>query len=365
MDRKLASIQIINNIKPIEGADKILTATVLGWQVVVTKSDNFKNGDLVVFFEIDSILPEKPEFEFLRSRKFRIKTAKFQKQIAQGLVMPITILPDGNWKEGEDVTTLLSVLKYDPEGDKEQKLLDEKLANSKNRMTIFFNRYSWFRQTFKFLQPKRYTWPSFIQKTDENRIQNIPNICDYYKDTEFIATEKLDGQSATYFLTKNPYKFLWWGEKYIFGVCSRNFQLKENNSNYWKIAKEQGLKNILLQMIGDYEFVIIQGEIIGEGIQGNKYKIKGLDFYAYNLISPLVRLPQRNMEEVLNHLGIKTVPVVYSYFRLFPTMQETVKMAVGKSKLYDGQREGIVVRNYEKNLSFKIINPEFLLKYEE
>jgi hypothetical protein len=370
--RNLATIRVIKEIRPIPDADKIEVAVVDGWECVVTKEEKYKVGDKIIYVEIDSVMPERPEYAFLKERKYRVRTIKLRKQISQGLILPLKTLDyyydtlgiADEVKEGDDVTEILGVKKYDPEGDKEQKLLEQKTTQSKNKVVRYLSRFNWFQQTFKFLQPRRYSWPKFIKKTDEERIQNLSKQLEYWMDLVFIATEKLDGQSATYFLVKNPHKFLWWGEKYIFGVCSRNYQLKENNSNYWKIARQFNIKSVLKSFIADDEFIVLQGEIIGEGIQGNKYKIGGLDFYAFNLIHPTYKANQSELHW-LESQGIKTVPVVYSYFRLFPTIQETVKMAIGKSILYDGQREGIVVRNYEKNISFKIINPEFLLKYEE
>jgi RNA ligase (TIGR02306 family) len=119
-DRKLASVQKIISIDPIPDADKIEKATILGWEVVVAKKDNFKVGNLAVYIEVDSVLPDCAEFEFLRDRKFRIKTIKLKKQISQGLVLPLSVLPDCHYyKEGEDVTAILKIKKYDPEGDLE------------------------------------------------------------------------------------------------------------------------------------------------------------------------------------------------------------------------------------------------------
>ena len=114
--RRLATIQKILDLKPIPNADNILCATVQGWELVV-KKDEFKIGDLCVYIEIDSIVPDKPEFEFLRDRKFRVKTIKLRKQISQGLALPLSILPQGKYKEDDDVTEILGVIKYDPEGD--------------------------------------------------------------------------------------------------------------------------------------------------------------------------------------------------------------------------------------------------------
>lgn len=368
MDRKLASIQRIVSLDPIPDADKIQKATVLGWEVVVAKSENHQVGDLVCYIEVDSIVPDRPEFEFLRERKFRVRTIKLRKQVSQGLIMPLTILPGdfAGYQEGDDVTSVLGVKKYDPEGDKEQKLLDERAARSKNKLNKFLLRYPWYRRIFSLFLPKKSGWPKFIKKTDEDRIQLFPGICEREKDTFFQVTEKLDGQSATYFLIKNKKKFLWFGEDYIFGVCSRNLHLpKEDNSSYWTIARQLNIKNVLRQLIRpNDDYVVLQGEIVGEGIQGNKYKIKGYDFYAFNLIDSEKQWSSSEMK-ALGFLGVKQVPLLDYGFKLKPTIPENVEYAKGKSVIADTLREGVVVRNYEKNISFKIINPDFLLKFEE
>lgn len=368
MDRKLASIQRIVSLDPIPDADKIQKATVLGWEVVVAKSENHQVGDLVCYIEVDSIVPDRPEFEFLRERKFRVRTIKLRKQVSQGLIMPLTILPGdfAGYQEGDDVTSVLGVKKYDPEGDKEQKLLDEKAARSKNKLNKFLLRYPWYRRIFSFFLPKKSGWPKFIKKTDEDRIQLFPGICEREKDTFFQVTEKLDGQSATYFLVKNKKKFLWFGEDYIFGVCSRNLHLpKEDNSSYWTIARQLNIKKALMSLIADKDYIVLQGEIIGEGIQGNKYKIKGYDFYAFNVIYPEFGASAFELSLWDKTAHIKSVPLVENNFRLKPTIPENVEYAKGKSVIADTLREGVVVRNYAKNISFKIINPDFLLKFEE
>jgi hypothetical protein len=363
--RQLASIQKIVAINPIEGADKIEVAQVLGWQCVIAKKDNFKVGDLVVYFEVDSILPEKPEFEFLRERKFRIKTIRLRKQISQGLVMPLSILSPGNYKEGDDVTSIVGVRKYDPEGDVEQKLAEERAKSSKNRVIKFLAQFSWFRRVLSFFPPKKMGFPKFIKKTDEERIQLFPGICQKEMGTSFILTEKLDGQSGTYFLVRNKPRFLWFGQDYVFGVCSRNLYLpKPDNSSYWTIAHKYNLRSVLFNLIGNHDFVAIQGEIVGEGIQGNKYQIGGHDFYAFNLIYPQGRINSVDAANTLAQFGLKFVPILDVNFRLKPTVQENVDIARGISLLKNVPREGVVVRNYDKDISFKIINPDFLLKYD-
>ena len=368
MTRNLASVQKILAIDPIPNADMIEKATVLGWEVVVAKKDNFQVGDLVVYIEIDSIVPDKPEFEFLRDRKFRVRTIKLRKQVSQGLIMPLSILKGKNYKEGQDVTKEIGVIKYDPQGDKERRLAEEQANRTKSRIKRFMSRYPWYRRLFMPKQAKK-NWPKFIKKTDEDRIQLFPHICEQYADTEFIVTEKLDGQSGTYFLLRKPkHKFLWWefGSEFVFGVCSRNLlRAKEDNSSYWTIAKQYGIRSILEQLIGNTKFVAIQGEIIGIGIQGNKYKLQGYDFYAFNLIFENATIPDNGMRYMLNPYNLKSVPLLDDKFRLLSTIPEMVEYSKGKSTLSPILREGVVVRNYEKPISFKIVNPDFLLKFGE
>jgi len=352
-DRKLASVQKIVNISPIEGADRIEVATVLGWQCVVAKKDNFNVGDLVVYFEIDSILPDIPMFEFMKDRKYKVKTIKLRKQISQGLVMPLSILPDKNWKEGDDVTNILRVTKYDPQAEQEERENNIK----KNQLERWLRKQKWYRKLFP---KKRDGFPNWIKKTDEDRIQLFPNYYDQWKNLKFIVTEKIDGQSLTVFIVKN--KKLFFRNNIEFGVCSRNLKLnKPNNSSWWTVAKYARLKEKLLQIPFD-KTIVLQGEILGQGIQGNKYKIRGYELYAFNLIVDGKIMDSITAKEILDKLNLKFVPILEKDFSLLPTMQEMVNYAKGKSVLSDTLREGLVMRNYENNISFKVINPEFLLK---
>ena len=364
MTRKLASVQRIVNIEPIPDADAIEKATVLGWEVVIAKKDNLHIGDLVVYFEVDSLLPDKPEFEFMRDRKFRVKTIRLRKQISQGLVFSLSILPNKKWNEGDDVTEIIGVKKYDPEGDLERRLFEEKQQREKNKLKKFLMKYTWYRTLFNFFNPKKDKgWPKFIKKTDEDRIQLFPHICENEKDTTFTVTEKIDGQSGTYFLVKKKNLF---GKKYIFGVCSRNVYLKTpDNSSYWTIARKYNIENVLKNLVGNNDYIVLQGEIVGTNIQGNKYGVKEHDFYAFNLIASEVKVGTTAKRYLLDQHGIKCVPLLDTNFRLKPTIAEMVDFSNGKSVLADTLREGIVVRNYEKNISFKVVSPEFLLKHGE
>ena len=357
--RRLATIRKINDIRPIEGADRIEVCTVDGWEVVC-KKDEFKLGDLVVYIEIDSIVPDKPEFEFLRDRKFRVRTIRLRKQISQGLILSTNILPQNKkYCENDNVTDIIGVIKYDPEGDKERTLLTQKADNNKNPIIKFLMRFKWFRK--RYIKPRKGGFPSWIVKTDEERIQNKTAMFEIEKanGTEFTVTEKIDGQSVTYFLEKN-------GRKFNFGVCSRNILLKNpDNSSYWTIAKNLQIENVLRQLIGNNDRIVLQGEILGDGIQGNKYKVSGYDFNAFNLIYQDHKASTQEVAETLKPFGIKTVSIVDENFKLKDTIQEMVEYAKEDSVLLKRKREGVVIRANNKDLSFKVINPEFLLQEEE
>jgi len=358
--RKLASIQTIVALDSIVGADSIEKATVLGWELVVKKGE-FAVGDKVVYCEVDSILPEKPEFEFLRERRYRIRTIKLRGQISQGIAFPLSVLPKGKYAEGDDVTEVLGVKKHDPQAVLEQKEADRLAGISKNRLDKFFKRYAWYRRLL--FKPTKRPFPAFIKKTDEDRIQLFTRICENEKDTQFIVTEKVDGQSGTFFVVKNrkykPWKF--WQQKYVFGVCSRNFQLlKDDGQSYWNVAKKYNLKEYMIKYAQqtNANTVVIQGEIIGPKIQGNKYGVTENKLYLFNHII------DGQLAPAVSRWGIECVPFLNIRFYLPPTIPECVAYAIGKSLLADVPREGVVVRNYNKGLSLKIINPDFLLKYE-
>lgn len=372
MTRKLASIQKISKLEPIKGADNIEKATVLGWELVVKKGE-FKENDLCVYCEIDSILPDRKEFEFLKERKFRIRTVKLKGQVSQGICFPLSILPKGKYVENKDVTELLGVIKYESKSEL-QEILQKTIKS--NRIQKFLKRYKWYRRLFT--TKKIDQFPMFIKKTNEDRIQLFPNICNDYKDLQFQVTEKIDGQSATYFVVNNSNKKLWefWKEDYIFGVCSRNFLLlREDNSTWWRIAKQFDIKKKMLEYVNKVnigcidipklKYCVIQGEILGEGIQGNKYNIKGLDFYVFNIFDNYDNYDNIEQVQLASSLRLKCVPTINTSFDLLPTIAENVEYSKGKSTLTNIQREGIVVRNYNQNISFKIINPDFLLKYQD
>lgn len=328
--RKLVTIRIINQIKPIEGADKIEVAIVDGWEVVVRKNE-FKVGDKCLFFEIDSFLPIKPEYEFLLKSNnpkkmlyegkkvlgIRLRTVKLRNTLSQGLILPI---PEGLViPEDGDVSEQLGVIKYE--------------------MPIPASLSGKVKGSF----------PSFLSKTDEERIQNMVDILDNY-----AVSEKLDGTSVTFYKKDG-----------IFGVCTRNLELQETDTTQWKLVDKYNLKEIMPDNFA------LQGEIIGEGIQKNPLKISGQDVYffdAYNIESGIY-LKHQDFICLCNKMQIKTVPIIDDNFVLLNNVDALLKYAEGKSKLNsDVEREGIVIRfkgnlQYRgSRLSFKVISNHYLLE---
>lgn len=342
IERKLASVRVISNIQPIPNADKIELVTVDGWNVVVAKDVGHKVGDLVIYCEIDSFLPIREEFEFLRKSSykkmgdvegFRLRTVKLRGQVSSGLILPLSILNPPNTNiyvtpfEGLDVTEMLDIVKY------EQPIPAELAGKVKG------------------------AFPSFIPKSDEFRIQNLTKEYEewkYQSKQQFYVTEKLDGSSATFYVKD--------GE---FGVCSRNLELLETEGNtFWKVARELDLEN-KMKSLG--KNISLQGELIGEGIQGNPYKLKGqtIRFFTGYDIDKQERLNLRDFIVILELLGLQSVPILSIEFFLPDSVEQLLQQAEGKSVLNpDTEREGVVVRSMDGSISFKAISNTFLLKNE-
>ena len=379
MERKLASIQRITKLFPIEGADRIEGAEILGWECVVNKNE-FKEGDLCVYFECDSQLPIHPVFEFMANRHYRVKTAKFKKKISQGLALPLSILSEftnkdiTKFKEGQDVTNIIGVTKYDPRPEDSNPVSIKK----NNPIVKYLMNYSAFRKIYRVIVPGKTkgSFPEFIFKTDETRIQSSPSILTKNRNEPFYFTEKLDGSSATYFYNdKLSGKRFGIFNKDLgngFGVCSRNLRLvHKDNSNWWKYALEHNIEETVkaLSYCLGYS-VAIQGELIGPSIQENKYKRNTLEFYCYNIfnIDTQSYISFEGKYHLCEKFGIPTVPVVAEESI---TEEVTIPYLVALSKRKslikkDILAEGIVGRNVKNDsISFKVINPEWLLKYKE
>jgi len=378
--RNLATIQKIDSIKSINGADNIECVTVLGWEVV-TKKGEFKVNDLIIFIEIDSVVPDKPEFEFLRVRKFRVRTIKLKKQVSQGLVVPVTMLKDNPkfWtgpigffgKVGDDVTEALGIEKYlTPSEQDEEYQLQQAVKLEKSIFKKFLMRFAWYRRYINRNKIKG-TFPSWISKTDEERIQNMPRVLEDFKNKVVYVTEKVDYQSVTFTGRMIPkYKILgkYSPKKYQFIVCSRNGINNDKNSLYWKIATKYNIESILKYN----PTLTIQGEQGSTNVQGNKYGISEPTLWVFNIIDHETK-HQFNYAELLNFCmkwGLTTVPFIeyYKLSELGSTVTELVEYSKGFSKINPKvKREGVVVRGFEndkKLFSFKVINPDFLLQYE-
>ena len=359
MSRSLASVQEITEVRPIEGKDKIVLATVLGWQVIVTKED-FKVGTKCIYVEIDSVLPEKPEFEFLRNKNFRIKTMKMAGTISEGICFPMSLIPNGEkYKVGDDVTDIIGVTQYEPEMDNDREV---KVADTK-KYPKFLMRFRWFRNIVCKNKRQNKGFPNFISKTDENRVQEVPRVLKS-KD-KYVLTEKVDGQSGTFVLVKHKGRF---GKcKYEYIVCSRNLRLWEKgNQSYWFVSDKYNIENVLKNIIGDNEWVAIQGECIAPNVQGNKYNVTEPDLYVFNLIYPNGRVGSLEAKDVMEKNGMKFVPIVSESAELPDTVEEMLNLAHGNSALNPKSlREGLVCRTIDGKHSFKAVDPLFLIKYQK
>ena len=328
--RKLATIRKIDAVLEHTNADRLGIYVVDGWKVIDGKN-RYQVGDTVIYCEIDSFLPIQDDFEFLRKSSykkmghlegFRLKTIRLRGELSQGLLMPTSVLPkDYTWSAmGEDVTELLGIIKY-------ERPIPASLAGV-----------------------VKGDFPSFIRKTDEERIQNIPY--DELKQNSYIVTEKLDGSSWTAYVKD--------GEV---GVCSRNLELLEDEANsLWGMVRDYGLKEKLIALNRN---IALQGELIGPKIQSNLYKLLKVDvriFKAWD-IDNHKHLDIDEVLELSSSLGMATVPILKKGFQLPSTMDEALAFADGISQLHETNREGVVL--YAENnpdVHFKIISNRFLEK---
>jgi len=335
--RKLASIQRVRDVVEHSNADALEIAKVNGWQCIIKKGE-MQQGDLGVYFEIDSFLPANDERYLFLEKTFRtfegilgarIKTIKLRGELSQGLILPLSSYPElVHMEEGTDVTETLGILKY----EKPMPVSSEAKGN----------------------------FPGFIEKTDQERIQNLTRMD---RSGLWEKTEKLDGSSLTVYLNDD-----------VFGVCSRNMELIESDTNpMWLIAREYQLEG-KLRLLG--KNLALQGEIIGGKIQGNRYGITGYEYHIYDVYDienkrKLLPEERKNIIETLNtydDFQLKEVPS-FGYVEL-PThdawIEELLSDADGTSVLNDKSiREGFVYKHKEKNISFKVISNKFLLKYDE
>jgi RNA ligase (TIGR02306 family) len=340
-ERKLASIRKIDSIDPIDNADAIEVATLGGWKVVVKKGE-FQAGDLAVYCEIDSWIPhdiapflskgkEPRVYEGVKGE--RLRTIKLRGQLSQGLLISLHDLPESvqeycqninyNDPEGVDLSEQLNIIKWEaPE--------PAQLAGN-----------------------ARGNFPSEVRKTSQERVQNIQSkLFEEFRDITWEVTEKLHGSSCTFYMDSE-------GE---FHVCSRNLDLKRDENNaFWKMAIKYQIEE-KIQATG-LRNLAIQGELIGEGINGNQYQTT-LDFYVFDIQETKSQeyCPSEIRQLITTALGLKHCPVLTNYtFKKDETIQSLLDLAVGESKLNGSSREGLVFKDVNGKHSFKVISNKWLL----
>ena len=409
-ERELAYVVIIDGIEPIPGYDRVEHAIVGGWRVIVQK-DQFKVGDPAIYFEIDSKVPADREcFSFPDKRNYKVKTLKMCKTISQGLLMHASdfgwtiynkITPDAYGTcaidtdvaiiddegkahratdESRFLTKKLGVTYADeddnarkaPSVDKYKKMAQRHKKLFKNPFVQRIMRYEIGRKIMFFFfgkkKDKKNGWPTWVQKTDEERVQNMPWILT--NDEKWIATEKVDGTSTTFTMKRKKF-----GKKELY-VCSRNvcFDSVEkpcfyDTNVYWEMAQKYDIFNVLAQMLDEHpqeEWITIQGETYGAGVQRREYSLEGHDFAAFNLIfSTQGRVGTKQMIGMLAPYGIPCVPVIEHemYINQFENVDAILAYAEGNSQLDGKPREGIVFRTLDGMKSFKAVSNSYLLKY--
>jgi|GEM_PF-256171 len=416
-ERALATVQRISKIESIPDANKIELASILGWKCIVGKNE-FEANDLVVYFEVDSVLPaSNASFEFLRKRcyfdngvvcGYRIKPIKMKGVISQGLILSTAVLPSKYqpYKEGDDVTRILGVVKYISPDDVEQ-------------TTEFIHYPFWLSKVFhsKFKRIiKRFCdfdkfneWPPQFPHTDETRIQSNPDILNEMKDKNgygfIIVTEKIDGQSASFGVVNDVYY-----------VCSRTtikhtfplkftsyikykliekflpYFYKDHNSNWTTFSKEVRLMERLIEarkrFFSFYKYpdgrhcienFVIQGELAGPGIQKNRLHLPERRLFVFSFIDLksgfyYSQAATQAFCEIIKELGkndrekmsVQMVPIICEMIvGKDTTIEDFEKMAQRRSLINSNElAEGIVVRSdihLDTKKSFKVINPEYLL----
>ena len=353
MERKLASIQIISDIKEHPNADRLLIARVLGWDVVIAKDDNFNIGDKVVYFEIDSFLPCVEEYEFLRKSSyknspilgegFRLKPVKLRGIVSCGLILPIEVcfkdcmpLPSMDFEVGEDVTELLNVKKW------EQPEVAVLGGDAKGKR------------------------PSWIEHSNEIRIQSEPELLNEFRDLDYYITTKYDGSS--HFIAIDAY------DEFHFG--SHNLELKpvEKVGSFYNFIVDHDLESKLREIKKEYDAnqIYIIGEWCGAGIQSNKLQLKKPYWFIFTINIDGNRLGLKDTQTICDKLNIKMVEVeeVDNDLPAKYTVDSLLERAGENRKhVYPGKCEGIVIRPIESvyssilggDLSMKVINNKYLV----
>ena len=381
-ERELAYVVKVDEIRPIEGADRVEVAIVNGWHIMVRK-DQFKPGDLAVYFEIDSKVPAEEPFMFLEPKHFKIKTQKYFKGtvISQGLLMSFE---DFGWEKdayklGDFLTQKLKVT-YAVEEDNARKASSvdkyKKMAQRHGKLFShqpfrWLMRRTWGKKIlFMFFgktSDKKTGWPAWVAKTDEERIENMPWILE--NKNPWVATEKIDGTSTTFTMKRSKFG------KNDFYVCSRNVVFDKPDKNcfydtniYTEMAEKYNVENVLASILSDnpdLDWVTLQGETYGAGIQKRDYGLTEHRFAGFNFItSKEGRWDSVRAAKFMTQYNIPWVPILDENYILPDTIDELRAFSHSEGSRIDGViKEGIVFRSQDGSMSFKCVDPEFLMKY--
>lgn len=399
--RELAYIVAIDEIKPIPNYDRVEHARVGGWWVIV-KKDQFQVGDLAIYIEVDSRVPEQEPFMFLDKKNFKVKTQKMCKVLSQGLLMhpadfgwnlgkadgvdngSIIIAGSKTFKLGDFVTEFLKITYAEAEDNKRKaKSADKYKLMAQRHYKLFAKqpfrwlmRRDWGKKLlFVFFgrkKDKKNGWPAWVVKTDEERCQNMSWLFPGNPDEEWIATEKIDGTSTTFTMKG-------FGRKREFYICSRNVVFDKpdkacyyDTNVYLEMAQKYNIEKVLEEILFRYSavcnFITIQGETYGETVQKRTYGLEGRDFMAFNVIlgyedGHTERLNPVEMKALMDEFGIPSVPIIDEHFVIPATCDELLQIATGASKVDGGMREGLVFRSKDGARSFKAVSNEFLLRF--
>ena len=395
MERKLAHIEKISWIKPITGADNIELIGILGWQCIA-KIGEFQVGDLCCYFEIDSKLPETEWCSFLVSKHYKIKIMRLNKLggvYSEGLALRIDAIPelaDKEWNVGDDVTELLGV-KYSVEEDnvRKAKTNPDVKYNAMAARHPKLAKQKWFRWLMKRKWGKRLLFVffgrkkdkplgfptkfEFVHKTDETRVEALDQGSLFSNKQPLIVTTKVDGTSGTFILERLKHN------KYEYYVCSRNVRqltpdqkTYHDDNVYWNAEFKYHIKDFLMKQLEenpDYDYVCLQGEIAGEGIQGNPHKLKGQQFFGFNYIDSVHgRWNSILAQKLCAVYNIPWVPIVDTGYMLPDDMETLKQQADGPCDIpgSSGLREGFVYRELlDPNVSFKNVSRQYLLQHNQ
>ena len=380
-NRELAYIVKVLETKELPNYTYVHLCKVLGWQCVAPK--DIKVGDLVVYFEIDSLLPSNDaRFAFMEKRKYLVKTQKMCKTVSQGLILPLSDFPElKNYKEGDFVTDKLHVEKYDSEpvceNQPKQKVNDFQRAMDRHKK--FFNssiiRFAMKFRFARWLLSKIFVhkkdkakckWPEWLPKTGSERIQNLPQLLG--SDETYIITEKVDGASTSFILDEK--------DNYLVGSHNviKNPEKDSDGGNYFKnnIWAESGAKYNMeellksLKIVHGLKTVAIQGETYGDKVQKRNYSLNNNkhDFVVFHIWFDGKRLPIKEMVKICEDRNLPHVHVYDYDYKIPKSVEEIVDYVDScKSAIDNGDIEGFVFYSQDGQQNFKCVSPNFLLKY--